>query len=346
MGYISDLNYQSQSYLMWLTEYEDKVLFEGFMRKSGIPHDVKSLCNRYFVDDTLVQLIELFDHQSVDVIYPAMLAIRNVIKFDSSKRIIQRLVERREILNKFHNAICIDSGADIKQTAYSSLWYICDSGICTDDLMNNGLIITLIEKLTEPSNEYMQCLRTLRAITNGADGECIGYCIENGILDPLCSMIETGTDQGFDDGILLAMQILQDILKEVGESMWFDGKSVVHYIEEQGTVHTLHELAIAGAGQISELAADLIFVHFQGVPVDVRTVQHVLADLGLLQYANQFLEFGIKYSMLEGLALGILQVLIPDPEHLNIFLRWRDSIRSDQRNSNKWGNYNQGQGAT
>merc|ERR1719229_2037243 len=126
-------------------------------------------------------------------------------------------------------------------------------------------------------------------------------------------MIETGTDQGFDDGILLAMQILQDILKEVGESMWFDGKSVVHYIEEQGAVHTLHELAIAGAGQISELAADLIFVHFQGVPVDIRTVQHVLADLGLLQYANQFLEFGIKYSMLEGLALGILQVLIPDP---------------------------------
>ena len=108
-----------------------------------------------------------------------MLAIHNVIKFDSSKRIIERLVERREILSKFHNAICIDSGSDIKQTAYSSLWHICDSGVCTDQLMNNGLIITLIEKLTVPSNEYIQCLKTLRAITKGADGECIGYCVHS-----------------------------------------------------------------------------------------------------------------------------------------------------------------------
>lgn len=86
------------------------------------------------------------------------------------------------------------------------------------------------------------------------------------------------------------------------------------------------------------LAAHLVFVYFQGVPVDIRTVQHVLAELGLLQYANQFAEFGIEYSMLEGLALGILQVLIPDPEHLNIFLRWRDSIRSGQH---QWGSYEQ-----
>lgn len=65
--YISDLNYNDQSYLMWLTEYEDALLFDGFMRRSGIPHDVKSLLFYYFVDDTLVQLIELFDHQSNDV---------------------------------------------------------------------------------------------------------------------------------------------------------------------------------------------------------------------------------------------------------------------------------------
>jgi len=324
--YISSLSFKDQSYLMWLTEYEDAVLFDGFMRRSGIPHDIRSLLFMHFVDDTLVQLVELLDHQSPEVIYPAMLTIHNVIKFDASRRITLRLVERNEILNKFHNAICIDSGSDIIQTAYSSLWHICGHGMCTEHLIENGLIITLIEKLTVPSTEHMQCLQTLRAITGSADAECIGYCIENGIVDPMCSMLEMGNDQSVEGAVVLAMRILQDILMEKGDSVCADqcaGKSVRKYIEDKGSVHTLHELAISGVGETSVIAADLIFKHFADANVEMKTVHHVLAELGLLQYASQFAEFGIEYSMLEGLDVSIIAALIHDPQDRHVFLQWR-----------------------
>merc|ERR1712083_215691 len=117
-----------------------------------------------------------------------------------------------------------------------------------------------------------------------------------------------GNDQEYEEGVKFAMHILQDIMRENDDSVCFgqcDGKTVRQYVEDRGGGHALHELAISGVGDVSVIAADLIIGHFAAVQVHVRTVQHVLAELGLLQYTNQFAEFGIEYSMLQHLELPV-----------------------------------------
>ena len=127
---------------------------------------------------------------------------------------------------------------------------------------------------------------------------------------------------------MFLFHILQDILNEKGDGIFFDGKSVREYVEEQGAVHALHELAISGVGDLSVLAADLVFVYFQGVALQIETVQHVLAELGLSQYANQFAEFGIEYGMLPILDLPVVEALIPDLQDRHIFLQWKYSMQA------------------
>ena len=335
-SYICGLPYKNESYLMYLINVEHKILFDGFIKnlqietKMRLPKDVKNLCFKYNVDDTLSQLISLFDHQHISVCYPAALSIHNIIKLENNQtktKTIKHLIDCYEILNKFHNLICIDSGPNIKKTAYSAIEHICKLSICIENIMNDGLIITLIERVSDISNfknEYKQCLKILNVIItnncNNNNKECILYLIENGIIDAICPLIKS--DQEHD--VYLVLNILNKMLKI--------DNSIIKYISNcNSSLLSLKNLISSNIKHISNLATNIIEKYCCNDGSDTKCIDIILYKLGLNKYCQSFQEFGIDYHSLNHLEAPIVEFLINDQTQREQFMVWLINHQKQQQ---------------